>query len=141
MTPTFWPGSHHVRHVEVTPRNHQDHPHPYQQPGLGRRPQSGTEVKLAGVQRRGQFGGVETDEKEQSVAKWISMPGRVMLELGFEGRIQAPQVTEAVPGRIPMTAKSFPVTFTWSLSGQGTGSLSQGTMRAEKEHGHPSKTL
>lgn len=35
---------------------------------------------------------METDE-EQSVAKWISMPGRVMLELGFEGRIQAPQVT------------------------------------------------
>ena len=74
-------------HLETTRTT----PHPYQQPGLGRRPQSGTEVKLAGVQR-GQFGGVETDE-EQSVAKWISMPGRVMLELGFEGRIQAPQVT------------------------------------------------
>lgn len=52
MTPTFWPGSHPVRrlrklHLETTRTT----PHPYQQPGLGRRPQSGTEVKLAGMQR------------------------------------------------------------------------------------------
>lgn len=92
MTPTFWPGSHHVRrlrklHLETT----RPPPIPTNNLGWADDPKVAQRLSLQVCKEERTIWG-SGDREEQSVAKWISMP-EGYVGTGFEGRIQAPQVT------------------------------------------------